>query len=183
MTNGKLCVIMKDKRGTSFPLIIAVALALVIIFCGISEYIRLMIIAQGVRDAVQSAVISTVNDSYNDVYHGVREGYSGAYQPSADDFEESLDYGDIYGRLDELLGLRYASGYHVKYTGDAIEFKLSRLLVDLQNMALAPGSPDNNNGFLADAVIRLEVPVRFGGKLLPPMQINLKVQAKYMPLF
>jgi hypothetical protein len=174
---------MKDKRGTSFPLIIAVALALVIIFCGISEYIRLMIIAQGVRDAVQSAVISTVNDSYNDVYHGVREGYSGAYQPSADDFEESLDYGDIYGRLDELLGLRYASGYHVKYTGDAIEFKLSRLLVDLQNMALAPGSPDNNNGFLADAVIRLEVPVRFGGELLPPMQINLKVQAKYMPLF
>ena len=37
-----------------------------------SEYFRLLIVAQGVRDAVQEAVISTVNDNYDDVYHGVR---------------------------------------------------------------------------------------------------------------
>ncbi|BAE86346.1 hypothetical protein [Desulfitobacterium hafniense] len=183
MTNGKLCAILKDKKGTSFPLIIAVALVLVLIFCGISEYIRLVIIAQGVRDVVQSAVISTVNDSYDDVYHGVREGYAGAYRPSAADFEESLDYGDIYGRMDELLGLQASGGYHVKYAGDAMEFRVSELTVDLNNMPLAPGSPDNSNGFLADAMIRLEVPVRFGGRILPAMDIRLKVQAKYMPLF
>ena len=41
-----------------------------------------------------------------DRYHGVREGYSGAYQPLAGYFEESLDYGDIYGRLDDILGLK-----------------------------------------------------------------------------
>lgn len=175
--------IIKNKKGSSFPLIVAVALALVIIFCGISEYIRLVIIAQGVRDAVQSAIISTVNDSYDDVYHGVREGYSGAYQPFAGEFEESLDYGDVYGRLDDLLGLRYEGGWHVKYTGDDVEFRLSGLSVDLENMPLAPGSPDNANGFLADAAILLEVPVSFGGKALPPMRINLRVQAKYMPLF
>ena len=155
----------------------------ILIFCGISEYIRLIIIAQGVRDAVQSAVISTVNDSYDDVFHGVREGYAGAYRPSAADFEESLDYGDIYGRLDELLGLQASGGYHVKYTGDVLEFKLSELTVDLNNVPLAPHNPDNSNGFLADAVIRLEVPVRFGGRILPAMDIRLKVQAKYMPLF
>lgn len=175
--------IIKNKKGSSFPLIVAVTLALVIIFCGISEYIRLVIIAQGVRDAVQSAVISTANDSYDDVYHGVREGYSGAYQPFAGEFEESLDYGDVYGRLDDLLGLRYESGWHVKYAGDDVEFRLSGLSVDLENMPLAPGSPDNANGFLADAAILLEVPVSFGGETLPPMRINLRVQAKYMPLF
>jgi hypothetical protein len=117
MKFGRICDILRNKKGTSFPLVVAVTLALVIIFCGISEYIRLMIIAQGVRDAVQSAVISTVNDSYDNVYHGVREGYSGAYQPGTSDFEESLDYGDIYGRLDQLLGLRKENGYHVKYAG------------------------------------------------------------------
>ncbi len=175
--------IIRNKEGSSFPLIVAVTLALVIIFCGISEYIRLVIIAQGVRDAVQSAIISTVNDSYDDVYHGVREGYSGAYQPFAGEFEESLDYGDIYGRLDDLLDLRYEGGWHVKYTGDVVEFRLSGLSVDLENMPLAPGSPDNANGFLADAVIFLEVPVSFGGEALPPTRINLRVQAKYMPLF
>lgn len=70
----KIKRILKDKSGSGFPLIIAVTLSLVIVFTGISEYFRLMIVAQGVRDAVQTAVISTVNDNYDDVYHGVREG-------------------------------------------------------------------------------------------------------------
>ena len=114
----RLREILRDRKGNGFPLAIAITLALVIIFCGISEYIRLLIIAQGVRDAVQTAVISTVNDNYDDVYHGVREGYSGGYQPMAGDFEESLDYGDIYGRLEEVLGLSYQGGTRVKFTED-----------------------------------------------------------------
>ncbi len=183
MTSKKFCAILKSNKGSAFPLTIAVTLALLLLLCVASEGIRLMIIAQGVRDAVQSAVISTVNDSYDNVYHGVREGYSGAYQPSADDFEESLDYGDIYGRLDNLLELRQENGYHVKYAEDEAEFRLSNLSVHLRNMPLAPSSPNNGSGFQADAVIRLEVPVRFGGNILPPMTINLRVQAKYMPLF
>ena len=92
---NRLRQILKDRRGVAFPLIIAIVLVLVMLMCCISEYFRLLIVAQGVRDAVQEAVISTVNDNYDDVYHGVREGYSGAYQPLAGDFEESLDYGDI----------------------------------------------------------------------------------------
>lgn len=175
--------ILKDKSGAGFPLIIAIALALMLVLTGISEYLRLMIIAQGVRDAVQSAIISTVNDSYDDVYHGVREGYSGAYQPIDGTFEESLDYGDIYGRLDDILGLRYEGNYHIKYAGENMEFRISSLSVKINNMPLAPGSPDNANGFLADGAILLEVPVRLGIKVLPPMEINLRVQAKYMPLF
>ena len=59
----RLREILRDRKGNGFPLDIAITLALVIIFCGISEYIRLLIIAQGVRDAVQTAVISTVNDN------------------------------------------------------------------------------------------------------------------------
>jgi hypothetical protein len=183
MKFGRICDILRSKRGSSFPLIVAVTLAILIVFCGIAETIRLMIVSQGVRDAVQSAVISTINDNYDNVFHGVREGYSGAYQTSADDFEESLDYGDIYGRLDQLLGLRQENGYHVKYAGDGMEFRLSGLSVDLENMPLAPASPDNSRGLLADALIRLEVPVSFGGKSLSPMVINLRVKAKYMPIF
>ena len=75
----KIKQILRGKGGEGFPLIIAITLSLVMIFTGISEYFRLMIVAQGVRDAVQAAVISTVVENYDDVYHGVREGYSGAY--------------------------------------------------------------------------------------------------------
>ena len=48
----RLREILRDRKGNGLPLAIAITLALVIIFCGISEYIRLLIIAQGVRDAV-----------------------------------------------------------------------------------------------------------------------------------
>lgn len=175
--------IIRNKSGASFPLIVAVTLALVIILCGISEYMRLMIIASGVRDAVQSAVISTVNDNYDNVYHGVREGYAAGYKTNDSSWKESLDYGDIYDRLDNNLGLQEENSCHVKYTGQTVEYTLSNLSVNIQNAPLAPSNTKNTRIFLADAAIKLEVPVSFAGKFLPPMSINLKVQARYMPLF
>ena len=63
---NKLRQILKDQRGVAFPLIIAIVLVLVMLMCCISEYFRLLIVAQGVRDvansvaAVSSKVISTV---------------------------------------------------------------------------------------------------------------------------
>ena len=83
----------------------------------------------------RDAVISIVNDNYDDVYHGVREGYSGGYQPIADDFEESLDYGEIsIIRLDAILGLRQSGGYHRKTTTDGkMEFQIWNLEVDIRN--------------------------------------------------
>jgi len=179
----KIKRILTDKKGSSFPLIVAVTLCLVMIFTGVSEYFRLMIIAQGVRDAVQDAVISTVNDNYDDVYHGVREGYSGGYQPMADDFEESLDYGAIYDRLDTILGLSRKSGYHVKTTSEGkIEFKIWNLEVDIRNAPLALGDRSDSR-FEADSSIMLEVPVSFGGRLLPSMKMKMKTSAGYTPKF
>ena len=179
----KIKQILRGKGGAGFPLIIAITLSLVIIFTGISEYFRLMIIAQGVRDAVQAAVISTVVENYDDVYHGVREGYSGAYQPYAGDFEESLDYGDIYDRLDGILGLSYNSGYHEKRTPDGkLEFKVWNLEVDIRNAPFASGDQASAR-FEADSTIILEVPVSFSGKLLPPVQIKVKTSAGYTPRF
>lgn len=179
----KLKVALKDKAGNSFPLIIAVTLALIMIFTGISEYFRLMIIAQGVRDAVQDAVISTVNDNYDDVYHGVREGYSGGYQPVADDFQESLNYGDVYGRLDSILGLNQSGGYHIKTTSDnKVEFRIWDLDVVIRNAPLASGDIASSR-FRIDSTIMLEVPVSFGGKLLPSMKIRIKTSAGYTPKF
>lgn len=180
---GKFKVVLKDKAGNAFPLIIAVTLVLIMIFTGISEYFRLMIIAQGVGDAVQDAVISTVNDNYDDVYHGVREGYSGGYQPVADDFQESLDYGDIYGRLDSILGLNQSGGYHIKTTSDnKMEFRIWDLDVVIRNAPLASGDIASSR-FRIDSTIMLEVPVSFGGKLLPSMKIRIKTSAGYTPKF
>jgi len=176
--------ILKDQRGgTAFPLIIAITIVLIIIFAGISEYLRLLIIAQGVRDAVQSSVIATVTENYSNVYHGAREGYSGAYQPMAGSFEESLDYGDIYVRLVNVLGLTRNGGYYEKrYHDGNTEYRVWGLSVDIRNAPISQGDTAPVR-FIADCTIQLEVPVSFGGKLLPPTRITVKTTAGYTPVF
>ncbi len=176
--------ILKDKRGAaSFPLTVAITLSLLLIFAGISEYLRLLIIAQGVRDAVQSSVIATVTENYDNVYHGAREGYSGAYQPMGGDFEESLDYGDINRRLAGVLGLTRSGGRYVKNRQDgSMEFRVWGLSVDITNAPYAR-SDTASRRFEADCAIELEVPVSFGGRLLPPMRITVRTDAGYTPKF
>lgn len=181
----KIRKILKDTDGASFPLTIAIVLTLIIFLCGISEFFRLQVIASGVREAVEDAIISTVNDNYAGVYHGVREGYSGGYMPDdAEDWEETLNTGDIYAYLDDTIGTQSQGGRRVKYIGDEeMEFAIDCLDVTIRNAPLAPSDPKNAQRFEADAVVRLEVPVRFGGKLLPSMVITLKVQAGYIEVF
>ena len=179
-----LARILKDRRGSmSFPLIVAVTLVLVLTVAGISEYLRLLLVAQGVRDAVQSSVIATATENYGGVYQGAREGYSGAYQPMAGSFEESLNYGDVYRQLDNVLGLTRIGGYHVKQTlGGGAEFRIWGLSVSIRNAPFA--REDTAAGrYVADCSIELEIPVSFGGRLLPPMRATVKTSAGYTPRF
>ena len=164
----------------------AVTLALLVIFCGISEYFRLQIIAVGVRDALEDAIISVVNDNYAGVYHGVREGYSGSYQPFGEDaWEETLDTGDVYGQLDRILGTQLDGGRRIKYMGDGQteEFALDGLEVTIRNAPFAPSDPSGTQRFEAEGIIRLEAPLRFLGKMLLPLEMELKVQAGYTEVF
>jgi hypothetical protein len=98
----KIQKILSDKRGASFPLIVAVTLALMLIFCGVSEYFRLMIIAQVCGDeckplsSLPSMTIMTmcIMVSAKDIQAPISH--------IVEDFEESLDYGDIYDRIDSI---------------------------------------------------------------------------------
>ncbi|MCD8362360.1 MAG: hypothetical protein LUC98_05255 [Lachnospiraceae bacterium] len=179
--------ILGEQRASSFPLAVGIVLALLILLCGVSEYFRLQIIASGVRNAVEDAIISTVNDNYAGVYHGAREGYSGNYIPyGTEGWEEALDTGDIYAYLDETLGTVPDSGRHVKYADDSkteLEYAIDSLSVTIRNAPLAPSDPSGSQKFEADAVVRLVVPVRFGGRVLTDMTITLKVQAGYTEVF
>lgn len=173
--------LLRGKRGDGFPLTIAVTLCLLLIFCGISEYFRVTIIAQGVRDAVQQSVISTVNDNFDEVYHSVREGYAAGYLPTEDEsWEESLDTGNIYAQLATTLGLTSTGSGYASYAGEKLEYSISALDVTLSNNGLASGESE---GYLADATLVLEVPSGFAGRLLPPVRMLLKMQAKYIPKF
>lgn len=174
---------LKEKKASVFPLTIAIILSLFIIFAGVSEYLRLKLIASGVKEAIQSAVISLSIENYDNVYSSSREGYSGGFKYIDDknSWEEMIDIGDLYGELDELLGLKREDIYHVKIIGGEYEYKLSNLQVNIINTPFAPNS--EGDVFEADSYISLEVPLSFGWDHLPPLNIRLKVKSEYMAKF
>ena len=111
----------------------------------------------------------------------MREGYAAGYQPTDGSFEESLNYGDIYGRLDGLLGLQEDDGYHYKISSDGtIEFRITDLQVYIHNAGLASG---DTSSFEAETTVRLEVPVSFLQKVLPDVRITVRSKAAYTPKF
>jgi hypothetical protein len=173
-------VLSMKLRGDGFPLTIAITLALLLIFCGISEYFRVSLITQGIRDAVQQSVIAVINDNYNDVYHPVREGYAAGYYPTDTAWDESVDLGDVYANLSATLGMSSSGGGYAKYAGEALEYRISGLAVEISNNGLASGESE---GYLADCTIDVEIPMSFAGSILPPLNLTLKTQAKYIPLF
>ena len=75
--------IFRRRSGEGAPMILAIVLVLLMLFCAVAEFCRLWIIAQGVKEAAQQAVISTVSDNYDDVYHAVREGYAAGWYRTA----------------------------------------------------------------------------------------------------
>ena len=174
--------LIRNRSGEGYPLAAAVTLALLMLILVITQYAHLLIIASGVKDAMDEAVISTVNDNYADVYHAMREGYAAGYQPMGDgSFEESLDYGDIYGRLDGLLGLESDGEYHVCISESGkVEYQLRDLQVQIHNNGLASGETEN---FEITATVTLEVPISFIQKALPAMQITVRTKAAYTPKF
>ena len=133
---------LRRHPGEGTPMILAIVLVLLMLFCTVAEFSRVWIIAQGVKEAAQQAVISTITDTYDDVYHAVREGYAAGWYP------------DGTGRWDES--------------------------VELSNNALSSGQ---SKGYTAAVEIRLEVPVRFLGNLLPAAEMMLHTEAKYVPVF
>lgn len=172
--------LLTDKKGNMFPLVVAVTIGMLLIILGASEYMRLMITAAGIKDAMESAVISTVNDNYNEVYHSVREGYAAGYEPDGESFAESVDYGDIYSRMCFLLGLEEdGAGYVRLDSSGAREYRISELSVTIPNTSLA----SEGERYYADASIKLEIPVRFAGKIVTNMNINLKARAAYTEKF
>jgi len=177
----KAVKILKSNKANSTPLTIALVLCILIVCCGISEYFRLMIIVSGVRDGLQQSVIAVSTTNYDEVYNGLREGYSGGYVLLGNSWSEKLDYYDVYSRMDKLLGTASQGGYHVKVQEGGYEYRYSGLSIEITNAPLTPGNANQN--FEADARIQIEIPLSFGFQMLPPLKMEVRAKAVYMPKF
>ncbi|WP_353852754.1 hypothetical protein [Dehalobacter restrictus] len=179
----KLRKIVSDKSGSSAPLTVAIVLAVMILSCTVFEYMRLMVIASGVRDAVQAAMVDVATGNWDDAYNGLREGYSGGYTLSGADWVVKMDTGDVYSRLESTLGVKKEGGKYVKYTGPDVEYTLSGLSVSMQNAPLAPSNVSGISQLSATGTVDMEVPLSFGWGHLPPLKITMKLKGGFTPKF
>lgn len=174
--------LLKDNKGNATVLAVAVSLAVIMLMCVVFEYLQMLIITEGIKQAVQSSVISAVGENYDDAYSQLREGYSGGYKYHDDEFSESIDTWDIYGRLDHLLGLTTEENKHIKYRDDGtVEYIISNLQVEFENTDFA--QDDNRKNLNATIYTDIEIPVRFGGRELIPIKYTMKVKSAYTPKF
>lgn len=173
---------MMKKKASSAVSAAVISIVIVMIMSVIFEYMKLLIISNGVKDAVQSAVVSSVVSNYDDAYSQLREGYSGGYVYTDTGFDESIDTGDVMERLDMLLGLSDEGTKHTKYTESGYaEYSLSNLRVQYENTTLAQGNADKNLNITA--FVDIEMKMHFSGHELPPVKYTIKVMAEYMPKF
>lgn len=174
---------LTDRSGSGAPLILAIVLAVILISTSVFEYMRLLIVAQGVRDSVQSAIVDVASQNWDRVYPGLREGYSGGYALSGSDWYENVSSGNVYGRLQSVLGLKQESGGYVKYAGETLEYRLSGLNLDVENAPLAPSKAGADAQLNVTGEIMVEVPLSFGWEHLPMMKITMRLRSQYVPKF
>ena len=89
---------------------------------------------------------------------------------------ESYQYGDIYGRMDSILGLQPDGDCHIsRGAGGDVEYRIRNLQVAVRN--------GGASSFEITATVDLEMPVRFIMHLLPDMKITVRTKAAYTPKF
>jgi hypothetical protein len=175
--------ILKERSGSGMVLggFIIFAIFVVSLLC--IEYAHLNIVSSGIRNAVQDAVTASCTENYARVYNGVREGYSGGYAISGSRWSENIDSGDVYGKLDCILGTRADDSGHAKYDGTKVAYSISDLSVQMTNAPFAPENSKSTNQLTGIAYVTLSVPMGFNWTGVPPMQVRLKVTAGYTPKF
>lgn len=173
--------VLRNKRGEATVLTVALILGLLLLMCAMAEFFRLAVIVQGVRDGLQQSVITVATTNYDETYNGLREGYSGGYVLSGDHWQENLDYDDVLARLGTLLGADMGGDTLTKWQRSGYEYRLSGLDVEIVNTPLTPGNTNKN--FETDARITIEIPLSFGWDMVPPLKMEVRTRAAYMPKF
>jgi len=61
------------------------------------------------------------------------------------------------------------------------EYRLSDLRVSILNTQLTPGNANQN--FEADVRVTIQIPLSFGWDAVPPLTMEIRTRAAYMPKF
>lgn len=178
---NKLSKTLRNERGNMSILAAVLVIAFFMLYMVTMEVIRINMICQSVEVAMKSAVSSVVVDNYDDAYAAMREGrISGQVREDENvEWEESLDTGGIYPRMQELLGLEKINNdkYIKKFANGQTEATISNLELNIIN---ASRTGDKGETLTVEATAMVEIPFRIGMfEDIPPIKTTLGAFCKY----
>ncbi|TQI68563.1 hypothetical protein [Clostridium sp. KNHs216] len=180
---NKLKGVLKSNRGSTSFWIVAVAMFLIVVVATGLEYLRLNVIAQGTRNGMESVITQACTANYDRLYNGLREGYSGGYQLDKGSWKEDINTDDAYAIMDQQFGTKSDGSGHAKYNGSTLEFRITDLSIQMTNTPLTPEDPEREQKFSGTATYTVIIPLSFGWRNLPPLEIPMKVKADYSAKF
>ncbi|BCJ98405.1 hypothetical protein [Anaerocolumna chitinilytica] len=175
-----------DKKGFGLIEAVVIFLFVMILISVAFEYLRVQIIANGVRDSFERASLTVAAENYNEVYAGFREEYNiggfydggpagGGNQDEVPEWVAINDYGDVEDELRDLLKLKEVDN---AIKNDKDNYTLENIQVEVNNSSVNAGGRYEIRGKL-----KLILPLHFAGVKIMDINLPVSIQTAYTPKY
>jgi hypothetical protein len=177
----------KDKGGSGVINGVIIFLFCMLLLSVAFEYLKVQIIAYGIRDNFERAVLTVASENYNEVYAGFREiEYTGGVYEGGpagggniEEIPEWLplnDYGNVMDELQELLNL-------VQMEDDTYVSETDNYILNNMNVEVRDQSSDAGGRYEIRGDIRLQVPLYFANIKITDIELPVKIKTAYTPKY
>ncbi len=183
----KLINKIKTKDGSGIIDGVIILLFCMLLLSIAFEYLKVQIIAYGIRDNFERAVLTVASENYNEVYAGFREiEYTGGVYEGGpagggniEEIPEWLplnDYGNVIDELQELLNLEQTEDE--TYVSENDNYVVDNMIVEVRDY-----SSDAGGRYEIRGVIRLHVPLYFVKIKITDIELPIKIKTAYTPKY
>lgn len=177
----------KKDAGLTIPVIAVLLLILLMLFCAMYEYLRVVTIVMQLDQAVELSVQGVAQENWDEIYQGIREGYAGTYTKDelTDEWEEVMNREQILAQMKKMIDFKVDGNTWVK-EDDAGEVLFSLepkdTTVTITNTELAAAEGD---ALTVETTNTITVPWQFLGTMFnaPPIVVQRITVCGYTPKF
>lgn len=168
----KCLIKLKEKDGNMYIYSALLMMCAMMMFAAVYEVMHIFAVVQGVRDATGQAVVAAATDNSYNAFVGLKEGNTYASAVTTD---------DVKSHLSKLLSLDNKDGTLEKNINGVWQYSIKSLSVEYTNADMAQDTNMVTLNFTTTLV--LEISIRFGNDMLPPVQKQMTVKSSYTPMF
>lgn len=177
---------LKEQEGSGVIEAVVLFLFAMILLSVLFEYIRIQILANGVRDSFERAVLTVASENYNEVYAGFREveymggiyeggPEGGGYAGEIPEWLPLNDYGNVAEELQELLNLEIEESLYINVKDN---YTLDNIQVEIRN-----NSFESAGRYEIKGMIKMHIPIYFSGIKVMDTTIPVGIKTAYTPKY